>query len=328
MKFYTESELRETVQLNQNVIQIIEDGFSSLITKKVEMPPIMRVDIPENNGEVDLKTAYIPGYNQFAIKMSSGFFNNPRLGLPSGSGMMILLSTETGFPQAILLDNGYLTDVRTAAAGAISAKYFAKEQMSEAGVIGTGNQARFQMEALKQVRDFKVLYVYGRNEEKANRFKQDMEEKLDAEVIICPTVEEVVRQSDTVVTTTPAETPLIQADWLHPGLHITAMGSDAEHKQEIDSTIFSNVDRIICDVKHQCLRLGELHHAKEDGAIADQTEVTEIGQVVTGHLTGRASDDEITICDLTGTGIQDTAIALFAYQELENHPVGIEIANE
>ncbi|QHS23668.1 cyclodeaminase [Virgibacillus sp. MSP4-1] len=327
MKIYTENELRNTVNVNEDVLKIIEDGFASLVTKEVGMPPIMRIDIPENNGEVDLKTAYIPGYDKFAIKMSSGFFDNPKLGLPSGSGMMILLSTETGRPQAILLDNGYLTDVRTAAAGAISAKYFAKDTVDTAGVIGVGNQARFQMESLAQVRSLKKIQVYGRNQEKASSFKEDMEKKLNVEVKVCSTMEEVVRSSDTVVTTTPAESPLIQSDWLHPGLHITAMGSDAEHKQEIAADVFSHADRIICDVQSQCVRLGELHHAKDEGVITDQTEITELGQVITGHKSGRTSDDEITICDLTGTGVQDTAIALSAYDELERYSKGLEINN-
>ncbi|MRG86338.1 cyclodeaminase [Salinibacillus xinjiangensis] len=327
MIIYTEKELKETIHLNQQIIKVIEGGFTSLVTKKVQMPPIMRIDVPEFQGEVDIKSAYIPGYDQFAIKLSSGFFLNPERGLPSGNGMMILLSTETGIPDAIFLDNGYLTDVRTAAAGAISAKYFAKEEVKTAGVIGVGSQARFQMKALKQVRSIRKLLVYGRNENKANLFKQEMEKSLGVEVKVCSTAEEVVKNSEVVVTTTPAEKPIIQKEWLHPGLHITAMGSDAEYKQEIDSKVFSSVDRIFCDVRSQCVRLGELHHAVDQGVITDQTEVTELGQVISGKYQGRQSNEEITICDLTGTGVQDTAIALAAYQELQSKAVGKEIKN-
>lgn len=139
MLIFTERELKAHIGVDEPVIKAIEAAFSSLQTKEVDMPPIMRVDIPENNGEVDVKSAYIPGYDAFCIKMSSGFFDNHKRGLPSGSGMMVLISTETGIPKSVLLDNGYLTDVRTAAAGAVAAKYLAPEKIERVGVIGAGN---------------------------------------------------------------------------------------------------------------------------------------------------------------------------------------------
>jgi ectoine utilization protein EutC len=327
VKIYTELEIKSFVSIDREAIRVVEDAFTSLLVKEVQMPPIMRIDVPEYNGEVDIKSAYIPGYDQFAVKLSSGFFHNERLGLPSGNGMMILLSSHTGLPQAIFLDNGYLTHVRTAAAGAISAKYLAKKTVEVAGVIGTGSQARFQMKALQYVRPFKKLLVYGRNKEKLHSFVSEMKEKLKIDVYACQSAEEVVRQSDIVVTTTPSDTPIIEADWLHPGLHITAMGSDAEHKQEVNADVFQYVDKIVCDTKSQCVRLGELHHAFEKGILSDNSPIIEMGQLTSGELKGRRSAEEITICDLTGTGVQDTAIALEAFRKLKAKPIGVTIDN-
>jgi len=227
-----------------------------------------------------------------------------------------LFNTRTGITESILLDNGYLTDVRTAAAGAVAAKYLAKEKIDHVGVIGTGAQARYQIEALSKIRDFNTIYVYGRNEEAAKRYAIETETKLGKKVIVAKSAEQVVKESEVVVTTTPSTTPLIQAQWLHPGLHITAMGSDAEHKQELDVKIFGQVDLIACDVKSQVFRLGELHHAKEQNIIQNDSSILEIGEITAGLKNGRENDQQITVCDLTGTGVQDTVIARYAYDQL------------
>lgn len=329
MKIFTEHEIKQFVRLNDQVIPVIEDAFTQLATKSVIMPPIMRVDVKENNGEVDVKTAYIPGKELFALKVSSGFFNNHQLGLPSANGLMMLISTVTGEPKALLLDNGYLTEVRTAAAGAVAAKYMAKEHLKTVGVIGTGAQARYQMSALKLVRDFERIIVYGRSRENAIKFKKEMENVLQVRIEMADEPETVVRNSEIVVTTTPATEPVIQADWLHPGLHITAMGSDAEEKQELAADVLKRADRFVCDTKAQCARLGELHHSIEQGYISDDEPVIELGEVTSGRAKGRENDKEITVCDLTGTGVQDTAIALYAYQFLiEKEGIGLEIDNK
>ena len=150
MILFTEEEIRKHVVLNTETIQVVEDAFTSLATKRVEMPPIMRIDIPAYNGEVDVKSAYVEGLDYFAIKVSTGFFDNVKLGLPSGNGLMMLFHSQTGKPEALLLDNGYLTDVRTAAAGAVATNHLSRQDARIAGVIGTGSQARYQVEAIAQ----------------------------------------------------------------------------------------------------------------------------------------------------------------------------------
>ncbi|RJS59059.1 cyclodeaminase [Bacillus sp. PK3_68] len=329
MIIFTEKEIRSHVQLNNEAIHAVEEAFTELAMNKVTMPPIMRVDIKENNGEVDVKTAYVAQKDLFALKVSSGFFNNDQLGLPSANGFMVLISTKTGEPKALLLDNGYLTEVRTAAAGAVAAKYLAKKTIHTAGVIGTGAQAKYQMKALKMVRDYKKLLVYGRSELNMKKFKEEMEAILDVKVIECSSPEEVVKGSEAVVTTTPAKEPIVQAEWLNRGLHITAMGSDAEDKQELEADVLQRADRIVCDAKSQCLRLGELHHAVSRGMSDVENCVIELGTITSTHTHGRQNNREITVCDLTGTGVQDTAIALYAYERLmASGKLGLKIENK
>jgi len=321
----TESEIRQCAEINNEALAVIEDAFTRLADGKANMPPIMRVDVPENNGEVDIKSAYLQGLDSFAVKMSSGFFDNYKLGLPSLGGMMILLSAKIGFPQALLLDNGYLTDVRTGAAGAVAAKYLARENIETVGVIGAGAQARYQIRALKLVRNFNKLLVYSKTPERLNQYVEEMGEELGIEISEMNDAESVVRGSDVVVTTTPAKSPIIQADWLHPGLHITAMGSDAEEKQELETAVIGKADVLVCDRKSQAFRLGELHHALDAGVISEEDAIIELGEIAARRSSGRQNDDQITICDLTGTGAQDTAIALLAYQKAQKAGLGMQI---
>lgn len=328
MLIFTEKQLKQYVQLNLEAIAIVEKGFTKLAKNEVEMPPIMRVDVHDQNGEVDVKTAYIKGKDMFAIKVSSGFFNNVKLGLPSGSGLMMLISTQTGIPQALLLDNGYLTEVRTAAAGAIAANYLSREKITTVGVIGAGSQARFQVRALKLVRDFKKILVYARSAERAKKYAEDMASEIGIEVQVVDSAEKVVRNSDLVITTTPSKEPIIKADWLHPGLHITAMGSDAEHKQELEAEVLARADKLVCDTKAQCSRLGELHHALDSGLLKNESFIIEIGQLTSKELRGRENEEQITVCDLTGTGVQDTAIALFAFNEMNKWNLGLHAGTD
>jgi ornithine cyclodeaminase len=236
--------------------------------------------------------------------------------------MMVLMSAKTGFLEAVLLDNGYLTDLRTGIAGAIAAKYLAPAQITTAGVIGSGVQARYQIRGLWLMRDFQRLMVYGTNPDTVKLYASEMTQELGLEVIISDSPEEVFRQSQFVATTTPSRKPYAKAEWLHAGMHITAMGSDGEHKQELYADVLGRVDLIVCDVKSQCFRLGELHHALKAGILSEDSDITEIGELTVGSKTGRQNDQEITICDLTGVGVQDTAIAVLTYQRATSRGLG------
>lgn len=324
----TESAIRECVVLDEHTVDVVEEGFTRLAKGEVTLPPIMRIDVPEYNGEVDVKTAYIHGWDDFAIKIASGFFKNRDLGLPTGSGMMLIVSAVTGYPKALLLDNGYLTDVRTGAAGAIAARYLAREEIDTVGVIGAGMQARYQMRALRLVRDFNRLMVYSLHRDEVELYADEMETELGVEVVVVDHPQWVVRESEVVVTATPSRKPYLRSEWLHPGLHITCMGSDAEEKQELFPDVLGRADLLVCDQISQCYRLGELHHALDVGVIHSDDEIIELGDLTAGIKLGRQREDQITICDLTGVGVQDTAIALLAYERAIERGLGMALGKE
>ncbi|MCA1510437.1 ectoine utilization protein EutC [Bradyrhizobium sp. NBAIM01] len=324
MKVLTERELRDIVPLGLMAVQCVEGAFFWLATKAVAMPPILRLDIPEHQGEVDVKTAYVPGLDNFAIKISPGFFDNPKIGLPSTNGMMVLLSSKTGLVQALLLDNGYLTDVRTAAAGAVAAKYLACKDASVAAVLGAGIQAKLQLQALALVRPIRGARIWARDASKAKTVAQELSALLKFPVVACEDAIQAVTGSHVVVTTTPADKPILKSSWLEPGQHVTAMGSDAEHKNEIEPEAIKRADLYVADSLKQTRRLGELHHAIAAGTVREDARFPELGEIVAGLKAGRTNDIQITIADLTGTGIQDTAIASLAFERSVAAKVGSE----
>ena len=322
----SEQELRKFVQLDMKVIEKIELGFSELAAGKATVPPIMMLPVPEKNGEVDIKSAFIKGLPSMAIKIASGFFQNPDIGLPSQSGQMLVVSAETGFLEAVLLDNGFLTQVRTAAAGAIAAKYLAPDGVDTVGVFGCGVQARYQMEALMLVKPYKRLLMYSIDtDERKQAFVKDMQQKLGIEVKSMGSAGAMVAECGIVVTTTPSRKGYFEPEWVHSGLHITSMGSDAEDKQELKGGVFAKADLIACDLRAQSFRLGELRGAKEEGFVTDKTPIKEIGEIIRTGKSARTDKKQVTICDLTGVGVQDTMIALMAYEIAKREKAGIVV---
>lgn len=312
MTILTEAELRKLVRLDLEAVACMENAFRALATLPVAMPPVLRLDIPDHHGEVDVKTAYVPGIDGFAIKISPGFFDNPKLGLPSVNGMMVLLSSTTGLVEALLLDNGYLTDVRTAAAGAVAAKYLARADASIAAIVGAGVQARLQLEALKLVRPIVEARIWARDPTKAEAAAADLRDRLGILVRAERDLDRATEGADVIVTTTPAASPVLLPGHVTAGKHVTAMGSDAEHKNEVAPAILAMADLYVADSARQTRRLGELHHAIEAGLMKGDAAVAELGRIVAGQIAGRQTPADITIADLTGTGVQDTAIATLA----------------
>jgi len=308
-----EDAIRALVDLDVEGLDAVREALRRLSAGDAVQPPVMRIDVPEHRGEVDVKGAYLRGLDSFAVKMSSGFFDNPGRGLPTSSGLMVLLSAETGVPRAVLLDNGYLTDVRTALAGAVAADALARADIDTAAVLGAGAQARWQLRALLLVRRPRRALVWARRRAEAERLAGEMSASLGIPVEAVEEAERAVAGSDLVLTTTPATEPILEAEWLQPGVHVTAMGSDSEHKQELEPAVLARADVVVSDRRSQGLAIGELRAARAAGVDVSEARVAELGEVLAGTREGRTSDEQITVCDLTGTGVQDTAIARLAY---------------
>lgn len=298
----------EIIQLLKNidVIDAMRKGFIDYSNEKCVVPPVGELLIKENNGEAHIKYGYIKGGDYYVVKIASGFYNNHQLGLPSSQGIMLVFNQKTGVTEGVLLDEGYLTDVRTAAAGALVAQYFAPKQVKAVGIVGSGIQAKLQLEYLQEVRPCKDVFVWNRNPEGAKAFQEYF--KNDFNVRVAESPAELAKHCNLIVTTTPSKTPILEATDILPGTHITAMGSDTPEKQEIDGNILAKADIVVSDSLPQSKSRGEIFRAVQTGNI-DENQIIELGQALQNEALQRSSDDQITIADLTGVAVQDIMIA-------------------
>jgi ornithine cyclodeaminase len=276
-------------------IDAVEAAFIAYSAGQAELPGVIHLDVPEARGEIHVKAGHLHGAPAYAVKVASGFYAQEP---PAIDGMVVVFDATTGAPTAFLLDGGYLTDIRTGAAGGVAARWLAPERVEAVAVIGTGVQARKQIEGLRSVRDIGEVRVWGRNAERAG------EAAAAVGGVAAASAEAAVRGANVVVTCTASAEPLVRSDWIAGGTHITAVGSDGAGKQELDPDLLRRADVLAVDSIEQCMRLGELQHALdvEDRAV-------ELGRICGGEAPGRTDDTQFTICDLTGVGVQDVAAA-------------------
>lgn len=285
----------------------IEAGFVAYSNGEVVVPPVGEMIFEDPPGDTHIKYGYIKGDDSYVIKIASGFYENVNINLPSSSGLMLVFSQKTGVLKTILLDEGFLTNVRTAVAGEIVAKYMAPKDISTIGVFGTGTMARMQVQILKSVNDCKRVIAWGRSESSLASYKNDMEANgYDVQTTLDSN--DVTDACNFILMTTPSTEPLINVEQIKPGTHITAMGSDTATKQELDTKIFRTADIVIADSLSQCQERGDIYKALAAGDL-DINRVIELGSAIKNGDRCRTSDDQITIADLTGVAIQDVQIA-------------------
>ncbi len=312
----------ESILTMEDTIKVVEEGFKAFNAGKAVIPFPLGLEIKENRGEVHIKPGYLKGSDKYCIKIASGFYDNPKIGLPSSGGMILLFDARTGAPRSLLVDRGFITDMRTAGAGALATRCLAKKSVEAVAVIGTGLQARLQIEALSKVRDFRVLKVWGRTLANVERYVEDMRQKLKAEILPVGSAEEAVRNSEVVVTATTSTSPLVKKEWVDKGMHITAMGADSPEKQELETGVLGLADKIVVDSVKQCVKLGEVHHAVDDGTISVEDIHAELGEILLGLKSGRSSEEEITVCDLTGIAVQDVVTSQLVYERALKEKIG------
>ena len=310
MTIIEEAALREAIT-PAVAVEIIRGAFKADGERRTHVPPVINLDIPNARGEFHIKTAYIEGVPHIAVKVASGFYENPSRGLPSGSGLMAVFDAATGMPAALLLDNGFLTDIRTGAAGAVAAEQLAAHRVQTVGVIGSGLQARYQVHCLRIVRSFTKLMAWSPTRARLEAYCTDMQRE-GYDVAAAATAEEVCRTANVLITTTPSRQPIVRAEWLRPGMHVTAVGSDSPGKQELEARCLGRADLVVTDRTSQCAAFGELKQAVDGGLLSVDRIHGELGELVAGRKPGRTAKDQITIADLTGVGFQDTAIAAAA----------------
>lgn len=316
MEIYTHKQIMASMNLEEAASRVAE-GFVAYTQGLVQAPPVQSFQFATNNGDCCVKSAWILEEELFSVRISAGFYDNPAKGLPSNDGLTLLISAQTGKPVALLRDEGWLTSIRTALAGQIVARAMAPSHVIGIGIVGTGTQARMQLEHLMPVTECRSVTVFGRDQQRLMRYRE-FAEALGFDVTTTEDAAVVAMNSNLIVTATASRDAIIMNDWVRPGTHITALGADGYGKQELDVQLVSRADIVVVDSAEQCIKFGEIAQAFS-ARLIDETKLVALGSVLCGQRSGRLNDLQITIADLTGLGVQDTQIAKCALASCSRH---------
>jgi len=295
--------------INQiDIVQAMKDGFIQYSRGNAIVPPVGELIFRDPPGDVHIKYGYIKQQEFYVIKIASGFYNNEELGIPSGQGLMLVFKQHTGELEAILLDEGYLTNIRTVAAGVLAIQHFSSHDNNIIGIIGTGTIAKLQIELIQKNNLGTTFYLWGRSLNKAEELKAILGNNIDIQ--IARSAKEVAKKANVIVTTTPSESALLASEDIQKGTLIVAIGSDTEHKQELDSRILANANLVVADSIAQSGSRGEIYKAITAGLITND-KVVEFGHLLREEYP--QEDDQIIVVDLTGVAVQDIMVASAVY---------------
>lgn len=319
-----EDELRQIVTINE-AIASVEVAFAALAAGKLDVPGNFAMQLPNKKGEVQVKGAYLHETPYYVINIRSNFYNNPAINLPAHSSLIAVFEAATGFPAAIMVDNGYLSTIRTGAVGALAAKYLANQDLNHVAVIGLGDQAYMQLKALTAVRTIGMVLVWAHSPASADHYARHMVEDHDVNIEITASIEAAARPADLIIVAAQDQQPLIKAEWLKKGVHITAVGSTAPTPPKLHVDVLKRADVIVSDNITQSAITGEIHHALEAKIITQENVQGELSELIAGKIPGRTRPDQITVADLTGLEPQDSVVATLALEKALFYGLGQHI---
>lgn len=314
-------EVSRLICINE-VIATVEEAYKAFNSGLVEQPDYIGMHLPPPRGEIDFKLGYYKANEVISMKASSGgFIDNPTAhGVPNGMGTILLFDARS-CALICVMDGSLITGLRTGAAGAVSVKALARKNAKKIASIGTGNQARMQIRAINEIMKIEEIHAWDSHPDTLSKYKTDIESEFGIPVIMANSKKEAVEQADILITTTRGKGSLVEADWVKPGTHIVAIGTDQQGKQELDPEIFRHT-KIVVDSMAQCTEKGETWHPLNKNIITKDDIHGEIGEVLLGKKTGRENDEEVTIFDSTGMAIQDNTTSSKIYRNALERNVG------
>lgn len=311
----------------REALAAVREAFAAFADGQASLPAVLDFEFPAQHGEAHIKGAHLHGATHWSVKAATAFYDNPARGLPVTDGLSLVFSATTGKLELLLLDNGYLTELRTGSAGALAADLLANPAIEQATIVGAGSQARYQLEALLLVRRPQRVVVWSRTRAAARRYAAEMHELHQLDISAADDLARAVRGADLLITTTPARTPLVRPEWLRAGVHITAIGSDMAGKQELETGVLARADLVAADHPPAAVLHGELQHGIATGAV-ELHSVVALADLVVGRAPGRRADADITVADLVGLGIQDAAVSNAVQHAARHQPNDVEVLAE
>lgn len=323
--------MHETILLNQSqikelsdmkeILDSVETAFKVHAERSVEMPAKEYLFYKKFRGDLRIMPCFVRKMDESGVKCVNVHPDNPRkYNLPTVMAIIELVDPKTGFPISIM-DGTWITNMRTGAAAGVATKYLARENSEVLGLVGAGVQALTGFEAINEVMDIKEVRVSCRTCETREHFAQKITEEYGIEAKAVETIKEAVVGADVLLTTTPSREPVVKSKWVSPGTHINAMGADAPGKEELDSHVLYK-SKIVIDCWEQASHSGEINIPVAEGIVRKSDIHGSIGEVITGKIPGRTSDEEITIFDSTGLAVQDIVTAWNIYEKALEKNIG------
>lgn len=310
----------EQVLSPEEVVGAVEAAYREMGLGTATVPPRIRIDMEQYKGNLLVMPAYLKGIGALGTKLVTTYLENFKLNLPSVLGTIILHDPQNGLPIAIM-DGTYVTAMRTGAAGAVAAKYLSREDSSNVTVIGTGVQGRSQVIALDIIRKLKHIFAFDSDRKRCQDYVQEMQERVDADVIQVDDVPQAVRQSDIVITATSSFEPVLRGEWLNEGTHVTGIGSHSSDARELDENVVKRASKIVLDT-WDAKTVGDIAYPISRGIIKEQDIYSDIGTIIAGKKPGRTSAKEITVFKSVGTAALDSSTAFKAYRLAKEKGVG------
>ena len=318
-RLLSKDDVAEVLSL-EDCVTAVERAFDDYASGR--LPKSESLGVVADQGTFHVKAARA---DVFAAKINANFPANPTThGLPTIQGVIVVMDLARGSLRGVL-DSTLITTLRTAAATAVAAKYLARESASVAAVIGCGALGRATAEALRVVRPLTQVRLWDASEAARDRCARELAATTDVEVVPARSLEASLADADIVVTCTPAKTPFLEAHHARPGLFIAAVGADNPQKCEISPHLMART-LIVPDLTDQAATMGDLHHAIAAGLVTKTDVHGELGDVISGRVPARTSDDQIFLFDSTGTALQDVVVASLALDRAARRGLGMETA--
>jgi ornithine cyclodeaminase/alanine dehydrogenase len=316
------NELEQLLSL-EDIIPAVEKVFSLHAQGKAKLADSVQIDVEEPKGEFHIKSGQLVLEKPYVcLKMNGAFFDNPeRYGLPSICGLILLYSGLHGRPLAVM-ESGYITILRTGAAGAVAAKYLARKDAKNAAVFGCGTQGKIQLKALHSIMPMKTVFAFDQDQQKKETYAGEMSDELGIKVIAVKEPQEAAEKADIIITCTPAKQAIIKDSWVKEGTFICGIGADSPGKQEMEPAIFKRA-KVVVDSLNQCKIAGEIQHALKEGILKESDIYAELGEIISGLKPAREMDSEIIVFDSTGLAAQDAISAAIAYEKATSQNKGL-----
>ena len=322
VRILSEADVAQALSMEDGV-RLVEQAVRQYAEGQATLLPRVSLDLPGNGGAFRVMSAAMPGIGAFGLKTLTGY---PGKRVSGETYFAILLfSAENGALRAVMAA-GNLTGIRTGAATGVAAKYLARENASVLGIFGAGVQAKQQIAALLAVRPITHIKIFDLDRIKAEALARYASEKFGVTADVRDDAQAVVAGSDLVVTATTAREPVFRGEWIEEGAHVSGVGANTPAKRELDASTFRR-SKIVVDFKDQALEEGgDLREALKSGSIGLNDVYAELGEIVTGRKTGRASDREITLFKSVGIAVEDIAAAAYVFDQAESRGLGTPMA--